>query len=398
MASLRSPRFLTALLLVAATVSAVVLPGSASASPSLSLRQVQQRVDELNHQAEQATERFNTARVRLTQTNQRLRSARNRYVVAQRQLTGKRVLVGRIAATSYKSGGLDTSVQLLLSQDPAKFLRQASDLSQVDRRQAYLLRDMAATRLQAAVDRQAVATQQARIKDLSAAIAVERRTVLARLADARIVLGGLRADQRARLQAIRRDALQQALAARSRASRASRSRSSSVSDPVATAEPVAPAPSASTAPDPIASRDPSPTDSPSSTPTSSPKPKAKVAAPDPGPSDRASKAVQVAYAQLGDPYVWAADGPGSFDCSGLTLYAWGAAGVSLPHSAAAQYASIKHVAISDLQPGDLVFYYSPISHVGIYIGGGKIIDAPYSGLSVHITSLHTMPLVGAGRP
>ena len=104
------------------------------------------------------------------------------------------------------------------------------------------------------------------------------------------------------------------------------------------------------------------------------------------------------YAQLGDPYAWGAAGPSSFDCSGLTMYSWAAAGVSLPHSSSAQYGVVRHVAISDLQPGDLVFYYSPISHVGIYIGGGRIIDAPYPGLSVHITGLHSMPLVGAGRP
>ena len=80
------------------------------------------------------------------------------------------------------------------------------------------------------------------------------------------------------------------------------------------------------------------------------------------------------------------------------MYSWAAAGVSLPHSSSAQYSAVRHVSISDLQPGDLVFYYSPISHVGIYIGGGRIIDAPYPGLNVHITGLHSMPLVGAGRP
>jgi cell wall-associated NlpC family hydrolase len=108
--------------------------------------------------------------------------------------------------------------------------------------------------------------------------------------------------------------------------------------------------------------------------------------------------VRTAYAQLGDPYVWGAGGPGSFDCSGLTMFAWGAAGVALPHSSAAQYAAVRRVSVQDLQPGDLVFYYSPISHVAIYVGGGKVIDAPYPGRSVHITGLYSMPLVGAGRP
>jgi cell wall-associated NlpC family hydrolase len=80
------------------------------------------------------------------------------------------------------------------------------------------------------------------------------------------------------------------------------------------------------------------------------------------------------------------------------MYSWRAAGVSLPHSSSAQYSAIPHVSVQDLQPGDLVFYYSPISHVALYIGGGKVIDAPYPGLSVHITGLYSMPLPGAGRP
>ena len=80
------------------------------------------------------------------------------------------------------------------------------------------------------------------------------------------------------------------------------------------------------------------------------------------------------------------------------MYAWNAAGVSLPHSSSAQYSSTRHVSISDLQPGDLVFYYSPISHVAIYIGGGRIIHAPHPGRSVEIAPLHEMPISGAARP
>ena len=115
-------------------------------------------------------------------------------------------------------------------------------------------------------------------------------------------------------------------------------------------------------------------------------------------SGRASEAIKTAYAQLGDPYVYGAAGPGAFDCSGLTMYAWNSAGVSLPHSSSAQYSSTRHVSISDLQPGDLVFYYSPISHVAIYIGGGRIIHAPHPGRSVEIAPLHEMPISGAARP
>ncbi len=109
-------------------------------------------------------------------------------------------------------------------------------------------------------------------------------------------------------------------------------------------------------------------------------------------------AVAFAKAQLGKAYVFGAAGPDSFDCSGLTMVAWSQAGVSLPHSSSAQYSSGPHISESELQPGDLVFYYSPISHVGMYIGDGKIVNALNPGAGVTISGLHDMPYVGAVRP
>jgi cell wall-associated NlpC family hydrolase len=112
----------------------------------------------------------------------------------------------------------------------------------------------------------------------------------------------------------------------------------------------------------------------------------------------ASTAVNTAKAQLGKPYVYGGAGPDSFDCSGLTMYAWRAGGVGLPHSAAMQYDSISHISVSQLQPGDLVFFYTPIEHVGMYVGGGQMIDAPYTGAVVRYDSIYNPYLVGAGRP
>lgn len=115
-------------------------------------------------------------------------------------------------------------------------------------------------------------------------------------------------------------------------------------------------------------------------------------------SGRAAAAVQYAMAQVGDAYVYGAMGENAFDCSGLTMRAWAQAGVSLPHSSSAQYGSGPHIAASDLQPGDLVFYYSPISHVGIYIGNGMIVHAANPGTGVAVSGLYSMPYVGAVRP
>ncbi|WP_246354765.1 C40 family peptidase [Nocardioides ungokensis] len=115
-------------------------------------------------------------------------------------------------------------------------------------------------------------------------------------------------------------------------------------------------------------------------------------------SGNAAAAVQYAMAQVGKAYVYGAAGPNAFDCSGLTMMAWAQAGVALPHSSSAQYSSGPHIAESDLQPGDLVFYYSPISHVGMYIGNGMIVNAENPSAGVKVTSLHEMPYVGAVRP
>jgi cell wall-associated NlpC family hydrolase len=115
-------------------------------------------------------------------------------------------------------------------------------------------------------------------------------------------------------------------------------------------------------------------------------------------SGRAAAAVQYAMAQVGDAYVYGAMGENAFDCSGLTMRAWAQAGVSLPHSSSAQFSSGPRIAASDLQPGDLVFYYSPISHVGMYIGNGMIVHAANPGTGVAVSGLHSMPYVGAVRP
>jgi cell wall-associated NlpC family hydrolase len=105
-----------------------------------------------------------------------------------------------------------------------------------------------------------------------------------------------------------------------------------------------------------------------------------------------------ARAQLGKAYVYGNAGPNTFDCSGLTQFVWAAAGVGLPHNAAAQYDTIRHVPLKDMRPGDLVFSgYGGIGHVGIYIGGGRMIHAPHSGAHVEIAPLHGNS-VGAGRP
>lgn len=119
----------------------------------------------------------------------------------------------------------------------------------------------------------------------------------------------------------------------------------------------------------------------------------------PAPSSTAGIATSAAQGQLGVPYKFAASSPGvAFDCSGLTKYAWGKAGVYLPHQSAAQYASTPHVPKDQAQPGDLIFYYSPIGHVALYLGGGMMIHAPATGDVVKIVPVNWGKVVGVSRP
>jgi peptidoglycan DL-endopeptidase CwlO len=121
--------------------------------------------------------------------------------------------------------------------------------------------------------------------------------------------------------------------------------------------------------------------------------------PPPAPNANVAAVLQAAYSVIGTPYQYGGSSPDTgFDCSGFTMWAWSHAGVYLPHSSAAQYASFPQVAQSDLQPGDLVFFYSPISHVGIYVGGGSMIHSPHSGSVVSVVPIYWDSFVGATRP
>jgi peptidoglycan DL-endopeptidase CwlO len=115
-------------------------------------------------------------------------------------------------------------------------------------------------------------------------------------------------------------------------------------------------------------------------------------------SGKGAKALAYAKAQLGEPYARSGAGPSSWDCSGLTMMAWGSAGVSLPHSSRQQFNRGQPVAKSNLQSGDLVFFYSDIHHVGLYAGNGQVIHAPRPGKSVEYIKMSYMPYAGARRP
>lgn len=121
--------------------------------------------------------------------------------------------------------------------------------------------------------------------------------------------------------------------------------------------------------------------------------------PPPSPNGGVQAVLNAAYSVIGTPYQWGGSSPETgFDCSGFTMWAWSHAGVSLPHSSAAQYSALPHVAQPDLQPGDLLFFYSPISHVGMYVGGGWMIHSSHPGTTVSVVPVYWQYFAGAARP
>lgn len=121
--------------------------------------------------------------------------------------------------------------------------------------------------------------------------------------------------------------------------------------------------------------------------------------PPPAPNASVQVVLDAAYSAIGTPYQFGGSSPETgFDCSGFTMWSWSHAGVSLPHSSAAQYAALPHVAREDLQPGDLLFFYSPISHVGMYVGGGRMIHSSHPGTTVSVVAVYWDSFVGAARP
>jgi cell wall-associated NlpC family hydrolase len=320
-----------------ATVSAVVIasllagPTAGWAAPN-DVDHARRQVAALDHKAEQATERYNQARNAMREAERVLAQAQRRAASQQKKLRDLQNSVGAFAASAYRNGGVDRTLQLIFSEDPNAFLGKASALDALSTRQAAALRRVIEARRDLRASQQIAATQLAVVEAQRKVLAKEKATIEGHLREARAVLSRLTASQRNQLDRASRDDVRDLLKNL------------------------------------------------------------------PLPNPRASKVVEFALAQVGDRYVWGATGPDGWDCSGLTMMAWRQAGVSLPHSSAQQYAVGRKIPRSELQPGDLVFYYSPISHVAIYLGNGQIVDAPNSRKRVRVQSIDNMPYTGATRP
>jgi len=315
-------------LLVACSLAWVISP-QAQAAPTLA--QIQAQVKDLEEQATAAAEGAQEAKVKLAALQRSLSG-----IQAQAAIQGKNVdsisrNLGVIAVNQYKSGSLSQSLELLFSSDPTLYLSSAGSLESITRQKSIQLKKYQSATQKLNATSLTVADRLAQVKVLQKKLAQQSAVAQDKLKKAEAILAKLKKEDRERLARLAQE-------------QEDADQKSSIEQAKALG----------------------------------------------GISGRAGLAIKFATKQIGDRYVFGADGMTYWDCSGLTMRAYQTAGVNLPHSSAAQSRMGKYVPFNQKKPGDLVFFGRPVSHVGIYIGGGKMVHAPRSGSRVKIASASSL--------
>ncbi|MGW7415985.1 NlpC/P60 family protein [Streptomyces sp. NPDC054863] len=342
----RSARTTAVTLALAGAAGATALEGTAQAEPTLTPAQIKSKIDKLYHDAEAATEAYNGVQEKAERTKKSLGQLRDEAARKTEQLNSARGSLGALAASQYRTGGIEPALQVALTSNPDQYLERAAIAGRASDRQA--VKVLGAQRQVAEIARLRGSAGQrfSELAEQQGELKKQKAKIQEKISGAEKLLSRLTADDRARYAA--QDGHGEAGGGGDRASRGKRTEM----------------------------------------------PRGSVRA----PNARASQAVSFAYSALGKPYVWGATGPSSFDCSGLTQAAWRSAGVALPRTTYTQINAGERVSRSQLAPGDLLFFYSGITHVGLYIGEGKMIHAPRPGAPVRIAPIDQMPLTGATRP
>lgn len=310
------------------------------ATAAQTLAQVQAQVNRLEEEATTAAEGAQEAKVKLASLTRSLAGIQAQAAVQGKTVDAISKTLGAIAVNQYKSGSLSQSLELLFSSDPALYLSSAGSLEAITRRKSTQLRKFQSAEQALNATSLTVSDRLAQVKVLQAKLAERSALAQRKLAQAELLLSKLKKEDRERL-------------AKLAAEQEDADQASSLAA-------------------------------------------AKSAA---GVSGRSGIALKYALAQIGDRYVFGAAGLTTWDCSGLTMRAFQAAGVSLPHSSAAQSRMGKSIPFGQKKPGDLLFFGRPVSHVGIYLGGGRMVHAPRSGSRVKVaeSSLGRKPLVAVRR-
>jgi cell wall-associated NlpC family hydrolase len=330
----RRPTTLARVLIAVAGVTGILFSTvpAASAAPATSA-QAAELVAARGHDLEAVTEQFNEARETLTAQRATAEAAIAQMQQTTATLAAAQQQVRGIARTAYTGSGLNSFQALMISDSADEFVDRMATLQAVAGHQNGILGEAAEANV-AAAQAQATAQKAADAAQASYdAVAAQQADLQKQVAEYQALFDQLTAQEK-----------QAAVSASPGGDRASRSaeREAVPSGPIV------------------------------------------------ADSAAAQIAVDTAMAQRGKPYVWAASGPGSYDCSGLMAYAYAAAGITLPHSSAMQSRMGQAVSRDELRPGDLVFFYSPVSHVGMYIGNGQMVHAPTSGDVVKVAGIDSM--------
>ena len=325
------------LLLVAAFMAQSL---QAQAAPSVI--SVQRDIDRLRTLAAEKYEAANEATIRISALQKETGALQTREAAIAKELDIASKVLAKIAVSTYQGSGFGGTFELLFSSDPTKYLSDASVLDSLSKGYSKQLREFAATK-------QRVQATQLVLADRTSLLIAEKKRLNRQVMEAKTAL--LKAEKL--LKSLAKADRERLL--REEAARENKIQSDSKG----------------------------------------------YAASYKGDNTRGSLALKFALQQIGDIYVWAAAGPTRWDCSGLTMRAFQKAGVSLPHSSRVQINYGKSVAYSNVKPGDLLFFGKPISHVSIYMGGGKMVQAPRPGKRVEVVPLTKMfgkkPFVGARR-
>ncbi|MDT0492978.1 C40 family peptidase [Streptomyces griseus] len=317
----------------AATAAATLTGAPASADPKDTRESAKAAVDRLYAEAEQATERYNEAGERVARLRGEADRAQDAAARGQETINRMRNSLGAMAGAQYRTGSIDPALALLLSSDPDTYLERAAALDRAGARQALTLDKLRHVQRGVAQTRAEATRALTELERNRAAVTRHKRAVEAKLRQARQLLDSLPAEDRASFD------------------RASRSGRDAAPDLTGVA---------------------------------------------PG-SGRAASAVSAVHRALGKPYVWGANGPSGFDCSGLMQWAYAQAGVSLPRTSQAQRYAGRMVPLSQAQPGDLVAYRADASHIGMYVGNGQVIHAPYPGAAIRYDPVGMMPVSSVTR-
>jgi cell wall-associated NlpC family hydrolase len=312
----------------------------AQAAPSVA--SVQRDIDRLRTLAAEKYEAANEATIRIKSLQKETGVLQQREVVIQEELQVASRVLAKIAISEFQGSGFGGTFELLFSSDPTKYLSDASVLDSLSKGYSKQLREFAATK-------QRVQATQLVIADRTSLLIAEQKRLNRQVQEAKSALIKAEKLLKSLAKADRERLLREEAARENKILNDSKGYAASYK----------------------------------------------------GDNTRGSIALKFALQQIGDVYVWAAAGPTRWDCSGLTMRAFQKAGISLPHSSRVQVKYGKSIAYSNVKPGDLLFFGKPISHVSIYMGGGKMVQAPRPGKKVEVVALTKMfgrkPFVGARR-